>query len=138
VFLGEYKSYIYLLDKKEEKEYKISIKKDYIEEIDFMILKNNKLVTTTYQNIVNNNLKFTKDKTYTYEIINEKLYLINDTVKTKVSNQNVQRIVNVISDTVYYISNENLYMFNNIYGEVLLLSNFEWNFNHTNMVYIYK
>ena len=136
VFLGDYKNNIYFLDKKEEKEYIISIKKKKVEETDFYILENNKLVKKNFLSIVNNSLVFNKDKLYNYEIINNKLYQVIDGNKVKLSNLNVNKIIKIDNETVYYLVKDNLYMYNNTYGEVLLLNNFEWNFKNTNMIFI--
>jgi len=138
VFLGEYKNNIYLLDKKEEKEYKIDLKRGKLEQVEFQTLIDGKLVKTDFKKIIKNNLIFPKDNVYEYKIIDETLYLIVNNTKIQLSNQKVDKIVGFVEDTVYYLSNEKLYMYNNIYGEVLLLSNFEWNFNNTNMIYLYK
>ena len=138
VFLGDYKNNIYLLDKKEEKEYKINIKKKKIEEVDFLILENNKLIKTNFRNIVNNSLSFDKDYIFNYEIIDNILYQVIDEMKIKLSNKKVNKIIKNDNNTVYYLVEDSLYMYNNIYGEVLLLKNFEWNFNNTNMIFISK
>ncbi len=137
VFLGDYKNKIYLLDKKEEKEYVINIKKQKVLEIDYQIVKNNKLVKTTYNKIINNNLNFlfNIDKYYTIE--DNVLYKLVEDKKIKVTNRGVDRIVDYIDGTVYYLSEEDLYMYNEYNGEVLLLTNFEWNFNN-NGVFIIK
>ena len=136
IFLGDYENNIYLLDKKEEKEYKIDIRKKKVEETNFYILENNKLVKKNYLTIVNNHLTFNKDNLYKYEIINKNLYQVIGDNKIKLSNLEVSKIVKNSNDTVYYLVKDKLYMFNHKYGEILLLSNFEWNFNNTNMIFI--
>ncbi len=136
VFLGDYKNSIYLLDKKEEKEYKIDIKKLKIEETDFYILDNNKLVKSNFKYISNNNIVFPKDSLYRYEIIDNYLYEIIDNNKIKLSNNKVDKIIKENNSTVYYLVKDNLYMYNNKKGEVLLLNYFEWNFKNTNMIFI--
>lgn len=138
VFLGDYKRNIYILDKKEEKEYKIDIDKLKIYETDFLILENNKLIKKNYKYIVNNNITFNKTNLYKYEIINNNLYQNIDNNYIKISNLDISRIIKEDNETVYYLTNDDLYMFNNTLGEVLLLTNFEWNFNNTNMIFISK
>lgn len=133
-FLGSYKNNVYLLDNKEEKEYKINIKKNEIEEIEFQTLKENKMVKTEYKKIK----PFTVENIFEYEIIDNKLYQIINDIKIRISNLEIDKIVKNDQESIYYLSNENLYMYNNQYGEVLLMSNFEWNFNNTNMIYLYK
>lgn len=138
IFLGTYKNNIYLLDKKEEKEYKINLNNKKVEETEFYILKNEKLEKTTFKKIVNNNLLFDNKENNNYKIIDNFLYQTIGNTNIKISNKSITRIIKETSDTIYYLSEEKLYMFNNIYGEVLLLSNFEWNFNNTNMIFFYK
>ena len=38
---------------------------------------------------------------------------------------------------IYYLKDDELYHYNPIEGEELLLSYFEWNFNLENMIFIY-
>jgi hypothetical protein len=131
VFLGEYKNKIYLLDNKEQKEYVIDIKKNTIKETEYATLIKNKLVKCDFNEIK----VFYVDKIYNYEIADDYLYLeaIN---KIRLSNNKINKIIKNDGNTIYYLSEDNLYMFNNIYGEVLLINNFEWNFNDTNMIYL--
>lgn len=138
IFLGDYKNNIYLLDKKEKQEYKISIKKFTITKSDYLILKNGKLEKTTYKNIVNNNLVFDNKETINYELIDNKLYQVIEEYKILITNYEVDKIIKEEDNTIYYLVKDNLYMYNNTYGEVLLINNFEWNFNNTNMIYLYK
>lgn len=138
VFLGEFKNNVYLLDKKEEKEYRINLKRESIELVDFQILESKKMIKTTYKNIIKNNITFYPKTIFEYKIIDEYLYQIIGDLKIKISDKLVDKIIKNDNEIVYYLSDESLYMYNNIYGEVLLLNNFEWNFNNTNMIYIYK
>lgn len=137
-FLGHYNNNVYLLDKKEKKEYIINLKKLKVELIDFQVLKNEKIVKTTFNEIINKKLNFFKDNIYNYKIIDNKLFLIINDYKIKLSNLEIDKIIKNDNETVYYLSNESLYMYNNTYGEALLLSNFEWNFNNTNVIYLFK
>ena len=71
MFLGDYKNKIYLLDKKEEKEYEINLKKEEIKEVPLQVLENKKLVEKRYREIINNNLTF-------YSATNEVKYELKD------------------------------------------------------------
>ena len=137
-FLGEFKNNIYLLDKKEEKQYKINIKQENIKEVPLQLIKNGKLTKVTYQKIVNNNYKFSNYDIIEYKIIDDYLYRIIHNIKIKISDKKVDKIVKYENDTIYYLSGENLYMYNNVYGETKLLSYFEWNFNNTNVIFFSK
>ncbi len=49
----------------------------------------------------------------------------------------VKEIVYSTEDTVYYLEGDTLYYYNDSDGEVLVISNFEWNFNYKNMIFIF-
>lgn len=136
IFLGDYKNKVYLLDTKSEKEYEINIKKNKINKVDIQILENNKMVKKNFKELVANNLNFLRNNVIKYEVINNNLYESINNFQIKISDKLVTKIIKNADDTVYYLVDDNLYMYNNIYGEVLLLSNFEWNFNNTNIVFI--
>lgn len=135
-FLGSYKNNIYLLDKKEKKEYKINIKKRKVDLVDFQILENGKMIQKTFKEIVNKNLNFLNENIINYVIEDDYLYMVIQNINIKISDKKVSKIIKNDNDTVYYLENDSLYMFNNKYGEILLLSNFEWNFNNTNMIFL--
>ena len=136
IMLGSYKNKIYFLDKKEKQEYYLNIKKEVIKKIDYQILENNKLVTKTYNDIVNNNLDFLTKNYIDYKIIDNKLYISYLDKDILISEKNISKIVKNDNDVVYYLVGDALYRFDFYHGEVLLLSNFEWNFNSNNMIFI--
>ncbi len=135
-FLGDYKNKVYLLDQKEEKEYVINLNKMKVEETDYVILENNKLIKKDYDEIVNKKLNFLKQDIRNYQIIDNKLYLVIDNIKVRLSDLDVTRIIKNDLENVYFLSGKDLYLYNNLAGEVLLLSNFEWEFNNNNVIYI--
>jgi len=137
IFLGSYKNDIYLLDQKEKKEYKININKRKVELVDYQIIKDNKLTKVEYKEILKS-LDKTEEELVKYNIINNNLYRTINKNNIKISNKKVNKIIKYSYDTVYYLCNEDLYMYNDNNGEVLLLSNFEWNFNNTNVIYFSK
>ncbi len=138
VFLGEYKNKVYLLDKKEEKEYQINLINKKIEETDYLILENNKLVKKNFKDIVVNNLNFLNSNYYPeYKLQNNLLYQAIENNLVKISNLEVSKIIKVEDDTIYYLAKDSLMMYNNKVGEVKLLSSFEWNFNNDNIIYIF-
>ncbi len=136
IFLGHYKNKIYLLDKKEEVEYEINLKKKIVSKVDFQILENNKFVSKTYKEIVKNNLNFISENKTHYEIIDNTLYKNINNILIKLSDKKVNKIIYNNEDTIYYLTDTDLYMYNDIYGEVLLLSNSEWDFNNSNVIFI--
>lgn len=141
MILGSYKNNYYFLDKKNKKEYEINTKKRTIENI----TKKNKgkiLEEGTWKEVSINKLsqgleKFTDGILFNYQLIENKLYLVVDDYKIRVSNLEVKDIIEIDEDTVYYLVDDQLYAFHPVQGEVLIMSYFEWNFNYKNMIYIF-
>ncbi len=137
-FLGDYKNDVYIIDEKEEKEYKINIKRKKVIETEFLIFENGKLEKKSFNEIKNNNLEFEKDTFSSYTLIENKLYQIIENEKILISNFEIDKIIKTHENEVYYLVDDNLYLYNNLYGEVLIINNFEWNFNNANMIYLFK
>ena len=119
IFLGDYKKKIYLLDKKERKEYVILFNKKKVEETEFKNIKNGKLVNESYSKIVNNYKGITNKNIFKYEVINNKLYKVIDNIKIKLSDNYVDKIISNKEEVIYYLVKENLYMYSEDTGEVL-------------------
>lgn len=136
--LGTHDKSIFLFDKKNEVEYELRPDKQKLRKIKYKTLVNEKWQSTTLAKL-KNQVKFTEKKVYNFEVINNKLYLsyIKGNNKELISNQKITDIIYVDNSNVYYLVEDKLYMYNKIYGEVLLMSYFEWNFNYKNMIYIY-
>jgi len=135
IFIGNIKKNIFILDKKEKKEYKINLRNKKIEEINYSYIENNKLKTSSYKDVIkNSNLKENKN----FKLIDNTLYSVVENIKIKVSNKHVDKIIKEENEKVYYLCDGSLYLYDNFLGEVLLLTNFEWNFKNINMIYIYK
>ena len=98
---------------------------------------NNGFSNISLTKLTTSNLSFTYQKRIAYKLDDNYLYMDLDGIVTKISNQKVDGIIKVSNNTVYYISNSNLYSDNYLDGELLLLSNFEWNFNYQNNIFIY-
>ncbi len=140
-YLGEHKNNIYLVDKKNKKEYKINIKKESISEIG-NANKKGTIYTGKWENIslnklVNNEYTFSEKIIYDYKIINEHLYLDIDNNLILITNNKVKYIVYIDQDEVYYLAKDVLYIYTPKIGEVKLLENSEWNFNYKNTIFIF-
>ncbi len=140
-FLGNYDNNTYLVDKKNENEFEINPKKMQIQNIvknnKGRILKDGLWKSVGMNTLTNNNVNFTYKDRITYNLENQTLYRIHNNYKIKISNQAVKEIIEWDPNTVYYLVDEKLYYYNDQDGEVLVLSNFEWNFNFKNMIYIF-
>lgn len=140
-FLGSDKNYAYLFDKNNKVEYIIYPKKLKAKKFS----KNDKgkiLVSGEWETISINTLAskeelFTYDRITNYILDNNVLYKVQGDFKTKLSNQNIKYIVSFDEDEVYYLVDDKLYYYSDRDGEVLVLKNFEWNFNYKNMIYIF-
>lgn len=139
--MGTYKNKVYLVDKKNKKEYEINTKKLTINDItkknQGKIWRNHQFEEISINKISNQEYVFEQDNLYDYQLIEDKLYLVNGSLKTLVSNFSVKSIIEIDQDTVYYLVKDQLYSFNPYEGEVLIMSYFEWNFNYENMIYIF-
>ena len=125
------------MDEKEEKLYELVPHKMKFRQIKGKILKNNELLSVDIKDIINKNLEFEYDNIFKYEIINHKLYMVFNNTKLLLSNKDVDKIVDVIDNEVYYLSQDSLYVYSKFKGEVKLLTNFEWSFNNNNIIFIY-
>ncbi len=138
--LGNYKNKIYLMDKKNQKEYEIDLKKLILNNITRKnkgkILTNNEWQEISITKLINNEYKF-NNEIFNYQIKENKLYLIQDQYQTLISNLNIKDIVSIDKDTVYYLVDDKLYAYNPYQGEILIMSYFEWNFNYKNMIFIF-
>jgi len=136
--VGVEKKSVFLFDKKNEIEYELRPDKKKMRKVKYQAI-----IGDEWQNItlgdLNKEKTFTRNNVYNYEVINKKLYLkyLNGKNKIIVSDKVIKDIVYVENETIYYLVEDKLYMYNKEYGEVLLMDYFEWNFNYKNMIYIY-
>jgi len=136
--LGTHKKSVYLYDKKNQIEYELRPDKKKIKKVKYKALIENEWQKLELSDL-NKEIKFKKDTVYNYEVINNKLYIsyLGGNNKIQISKLKVKDIVYIDNDVVYYLVDDKLYMYDKLYGEVLLLNYFEWNFNYKNMIYIY-
>ena len=140
--LGTYKDSIYLVDKKNKVEYELNIKKRTMDVIgnenrEGKILVNNKFEKITMLKLINNIMSFTYDDDQEYILEGTKLILKTNNTKVLLSNLAVNKIVYKTNNYVYYLVRDTLYYYDQNVGEVKVMSNFEWNFNSDNVIYIY-
>lgn len=133
-FLGSYKDKVYLYDYKNELEYYFDLKKYDIYKTKYQIINNGKWEKVTNQKLKNNKLKFTQDSIFNYTLKDDKLYANDNYLVTNLS---VNKIIKTENLDVYYISKDTLYHFNPLNGETPLLKYSEWEFNNSNMIFIF-
>ena len=140
-FLGHLDNKVYLLDKKNKKEYEINLKKETIKEIsddNYIKFYNKKWTEISINKLINNEQTFTYKERYDYILEDETLYLVLDKINIQVSNLKVKKIVYINDDTVYYLSDNKLYSYKYLDKEKLLLQYNEWNFNYNNHIFIFN
>lgn len=141
--LGTHKNKVYFLDLKNKNEYEIDLKKNKIRLInekdnDGIFYKNDKKEIIPVNSLVKNPQRFTTYNVYNYELEENTLYQTIDNYKIKITNKNVETLVTIINDSVFYISEDTLYKYNYLEGETKILQNKEWKFNYQNAVFIFN
>jgi len=141
-YMGNYGDDLYLVDRKSQKQYKINIKRNRLQIIGSESKDgswyNNGWESISISKLVNKEYIFIKDQIFNYELSDGTLYYLIGENKVKVSLNVVDHIVYTHEDEVYYIINNTLYMFSLFNGEVKLIENYEWSFNHLNKIFIFK
>lgn len=135
--LGSNDKSLFVFDKKEKKEYELVPHKEKIRTISPKIIENGEWENVSTQTLVNNKLSFSDSEIIKYEIIDSNLYRIHNNYKERISNQKVKYIVTYNKDEVYYLVEDSLYLYSLDYGEVKLMTYFEWNFNYENKIFVY-
>ena len=142
-FMGDHKSSIYMVDRKNKRQIQFQpFKKKFR-----YVAKNNQKAelykdgfeSISLNKIVSENVYFETTETIHFKLENNTLhqqYKYSD-YKVRVSEQSIKEIVYVTGDTVYYLVDDKLYAYQNEIGEVLVMQNFEWKFNYKNMIFIY-
>ena len=142
--LGTHEDSIFLVDKKNKTEYELvpynrkmrivgtSSKKG-------IIYNNDKETKISLTKLTSEEQSFTKDQNYKFIIKDKTLYLqyIDSNIKTKISNNEVDKIIYIDNDKVYYLVKDTLYFYNLTYGEVGLITYSEWEFNNDNVIFIH-
>lgn len=137
-FLGNDEENVYIYDTKNEQEYYIDTKKKEIYKTSYKILTDGTWESVTNQKLKNNKLTFSESEPFTYSLEDNKLYgQISGQEKMLVSNRSVNKIISTDNLDVYYLSGDTLYYFNPQVGEKALLKYSEWEFNYSNMIYIF-
>ena len=102
--------------------------------------KNGESEKIRVNNLVNSKQEFTYLNNYNYSIENKTLYLsyLDSNIKTKVSEKEINTIINIFHDNIYYLVEDTLYKYNLEYGETKIMSYSEWKYNYQNSIIIYN
>ena len=140
--LGTIDNYIYIVDKKNKTEYRLDIKKKEMKVVGNdtnggITYKNGKYEDVSMYKLINNEANFDYGYDQKYIIDNNKIYLQTSNTKVLVSNNKISKIIYQNNNYVYYLVGDTLYYHSLIDGEVMIMKNFEWNFNNSNVIFIY-
>ena len=141
--LGTNDKSIYLIDKKNKREYELVPHKKKMR----IVAKSNNQATiyeegqiskVSLTKLINKEQTFTYKENYKYQLINNQLYLsyLDSSNKIKVSNQKIDTIISTYEENVYYLIDDTLYKYNLKYGEVKLIQYSDWEFNYKNLIFI--
>lgn len=142
-YLGDYKKKSFIVDRKNEKEYVLKLKRRKIKDI-----TSNEATGTIYDNkfkeismtkLVNTDYSFKKPEAYTYKLEKKRLYLNyykgnNDIL---ITNKKIDKLISYDDEFVYYLINDTIYSYSNKYGEKKMITFSELDFNSNNQVFIY-
>ena len=142
-FMGDYDGLIYLFDKKNSVQYKINLDK---QKISVSSDKNGGFfydyeeTTKSLKELKYKDLIFNKYNLYNYKLVDNTLYLnyYKSNINIKVTTKNVDSIVQISNEDVYYLSNDSLYHYSINGKEEKLLKYFEWNFSSTGKIFIFN
>ena len=145
-YLGYVDSNLYIFDRDSSIEYKIELNKNKISKVnnaDAGIIYDKGLTYIDINKLKYQDIEFTYDYLYNHEIIDNKLYirlpkkLLNKDIMVQISKNDIKDILRRDENNIYYISNDNLYVYSIDKSEQLLLNYFEWNFNYRNKIFVY-
>lgn len=140
--MGSYENSIYLVDTKNKIQYELVPHK---QKARIIATKNSQGLIykkewqkMTVNQMINNKETFIFNNIYNYQISNHILHLsyINSPNTIQVTNNQVDKIVAINDNEVYYLSQNKLFYFNIYDGEKLLAQKEEWLFNNENKVFI--
>lgn len=135
--LGSHDKSIYLFDRKQQKEYELVPHKKKLRTITPRYYDKGKWIKTSENKLTTNQIKFTENAIIKYALEDNKLYKLLKDEKVLLSNQKVKEIIYNNKKEVYYLVDDALYLYSDKTGEVKLISNFEWNFNSNNKIFVY-
>ena len=141
---GTHGNNIYLFDRKNDALYEINIKNGKIEcvgdtEKGFIKYENGKKVKAVLKEYDEDYVMYF-DVNYNNIVVNvlDYYYTYNENIFTKFRYDENYSIISIFENDIYYLSDDDLYVFNPFYGNRLILHYFELNFNDSNRIFIYN
>lgn len=136
---------IFLVDNKNKIEYELAPHKKKIrivgsEKKNGIIFKEGKEESISITKLTREKVEFLYKNNYTFTLNNKKLYLsyMDASIKERISDKEVDKIIKVENEVVYYLVKDTLYKFNKEYGETKVIKYADWEFHHDNLIFFYN
>lgn len=140
VLLGEKEDSLYLVDKHEKIEWKLDPKKKKMEKIGTEskggVTYDQEFSNISMTKLINGEGIFKGVFPIEYKIENG-LWKVLKENEILVREKSPEKIITTLENGVFYLEKENLYSYQEEYGEVKIMSYFEWNFNNDNVIFIF-
>ena len=140
---GVYDKSIYITDIKNSTQYELVPHKQKMRVVgkkgkQGVVYKNGIEEKVSINDLTKKQITFTTSNPYIYTIEKDYLYLtyLDSDIKTKISNNKVDKIISINNDTIYYLKDSILYRYNQEYGEIKVIEYEEWNYNNINPIFI--
>ncbi len=133
---------VYIIDKKNKIEYELVPHKQKMRKISSsnkgIIYNNGEEEKISMDRLVSQKYSFIDKNNYKFELDNKTLYMsINSSnLKTKISNKEIDSILSINKDTIYYLIGSTIYRYNLTYGETKIMKYSELEYNNTNIIFI--
>jgi hypothetical protein len=133
---------VYIIDKKNKIEYELVPHKQKMRKISSsnkgIIYNNGEEEKISMDRLVSQKYSFIDKNNYKFELDNKTLYMsINSSnLKTKISNKEIDSILSIKKDTIYYLIGSTIYRYNLTYGETKIMKYSELEYNNTNIIFI--
>lgn len=134
---------VFLTDKKNEKQYELVPHKKKMRIVgkknkDGIIYVDGKEEKISINELVKKDITFTSSNPYKYTLENNYIYLSypDSNLKTKITNQKVDKLITIKDNAVYYLVDNILYKYDNEYGETKVIEYEEWQYNNINPIFI--
>ena len=136
-FPGYEKNKLYIVDNKEEVMYEFNAKNGKLDKINAKMLNGNEWEKVGIKTLINQNKVFTYQTNYNYSLKDGNLFLnYQDKDILMLIDTDVTDIIRIKDNVIFYLKTDTVYAFEQLKGSIRLLTNFEWNFNYKNMIYI--
>lgn len=141
--LGSHDDNLFLVDRKNKLQYKITPNKQKISIVNLKdksaIIYNEGFEKISINKLVNKDHKFINQSAFNFKYENNN-FVVKDFENNETLLLNKPNIKIIASEEhqVFYLINDELYTFDLYKGPIKLMKYFEWNFNYQNKIFIYK